>query len=46
VIRISLESMGLVDDGGEPFTIDMRDICEALDGLNQVTFVPAQGNEM
>ena len=46
VIRISLDSMGLVDDGGEPFTFDMRDICEALDGLNQITFVPALENEM
>ena len=45
VIRIMPASMGLADDEGEPFTIELSDIREALELLN-IAFVPALGHAM
>jgi hypothetical protein len=45
VISITPASMGLADDGGEPFTIELNDIRARLARLN-ITFVPALGQEM
>jgi hypothetical protein len=45
VIRITPASMGLVDDEGEAFTIEMSAIRERLERYN-VTFDPALGKDM
>jgi hypothetical protein len=45
VIRITQASMGLLDDEGEPLTIEMSAIREELEGLC-VTFDPALEHEM
>ena len=45
VISITPASMGLADDEGEPFTIEMSAIRERLQLLG-VTFDPALGQEM
>ena len=45
VIRITPVSMGLLDDEGEPFTIELSAIRERLERYN-VTFDPALGKEM
>ena len=37
--------MGLAEHEGEPFTMEMNDIREAIAGRG-VTFVPASGHEM
>ena len=45
VIRISPASMGLLDDEGEPFTIELSAIRGYLERIN-IRFVPALGKEM
>ena len=45
VIRITPASMGLLDDEGEPFTIELSAIRGYLERIN-IRFVPALGKEM
>ena len=45
MISIDPASMGLEDDEGEPFNIEMRHIREALEYC-EVEFVPALGDEV